>query len=354
VADSRIAVLVSGGVDSAVALHRVIERGDAEVTAFYLRIWLEDDVAFLGDCPWEEDLEYVRGVCDLLGVPLEIVSLQREYRERIVEYALAELKKGRTPSSDVLCNSLIKFGAFLEDAGAGYDRVATGHYARTRVDDGGVTHLLRGVDPVKDQTYFLCRLRQEQVARCVFPIGDLPKAEVRRVAREIDLPNADRRDSQGICFLGKIPYDEFVRHHLGDRPGPIVDVETGRRLGRHRGVWFYTIGQRRGLGLAGGPWYVVSKDMSTDTVHVVHGDRLGDHRRRELVVEDLNWIAGPPRSDRLHIRLRHGEKLWPAEISPEAEDRVRVVLDEGDPGIAAGQFAVLYDGEECLGGGAVV
>lgn len=349
---NRVAVLVSGGVDSGVALHRLVEQGGLSLTAFYLKIWLEDDVAFLGSCPWEEDLEYVRAVCDRLGVPLEIVSLQQEYRRRVVEYALGELKLGRTPSSDILCNSLIKFGAFLEGAGRDFDRVASGHYARTREVEG-LTHLLRGVDPIKDQTYFLCRLSQEQVARCVFPIGELGKAEVRRLAQEIDLPNAERPDSQGICFLGKIPYDEFVRYHLGDRPGPIVDIQSGRTLGGHRGLWFHTIGQRRGLGLGDGPWYVVSKDPETNTVNVVHGEQLIDHKRREFLVVDPHWIAGEPKTSDLMVRIRHGEKLWPAAIRLEGVDGVRVILEEGDPGIAAGQFAVFYDGEECLGGGPI-
>lgn len=322
------------------------------VTAFYLKIWLEDDAAFLGSCPWEEDLEYVRAVCDSLGVPLEIVSLQQEYRRRVVEYALGELKLGRTPSSDILCNSLIKFGAFFEGAGREFDWVASGHYARTRTSDG-ITHLLRGVDPVKDQTYFLCRLSQEQVARCIFPIGAFPKGEVRRLAQEINLPNAERPDSQGICFLGKIPYDQFVRYHLGDRPGPIVDVESDRVLGEHKGLWFHTIGQRKGLGLGDGPWYVVSKDPETCTIKVVHGESLAEHTRRQFVVVDPHWIAGEPKTNALTVRIRHGEKLWPADVLVEGADEVRVTLSEGDPGIAAGQFAVFYDGEECLGGGPI-
>jgi len=348
----RVAVLVSGGVDSAVALHRLVERGDMDVTAFYLKIWLEDDAAFLGSCPWEEDLEYVRAVCGRLGVPLEIVSLQQEYRRRVVEYALGELKLGRTPSSDIFCNSLIKFGAFLEGAGRDFDWVASGHYARTRNVEG-TTHLLRGVDPVKDQTYFLCRLSQEQVTRCIFPIGEFGKGEVRRLAQEMNLPNAERPDSQGICFLGKIPYDQFVRYHLGDRPGSIVDVESGRVLGEHRGLWFHTIGQRKGLGLGDGPWYVVSKEPETCTIKVVHGENLVGHTRRQFVVIDPHWIAGEPRTTNLMVRIRHGERLWPAEVLVEGADKVRVTLAEGDPGIAAGQFAVFYDGEECLGGGPI-
>ncbi len=186
----------------------------------------------------------------------------------------------------------------------------------------------------------------------MFPIGDLPKGEVRGLARRWQLPNADRVDSQGICFLGQIPYDEFVRHHLGDRPGEIVELDSGRVLGAHRGVWFHTIGQRRGLGLAGGPWYVAGKDVAGNRIFVVHGRTLEHHRRRDFVVADPNWICNPPSSTRLTVRLRHGERLWPAEV--EVGDAVaRVRLDGGDPGVAPGQFAVFYDGDECLGGGPV-
>ena len=348
----RVAVLVSGGVDSAVALHTLVRDGRYDIVAFYLKIWLEDDLAFLGRCPWEEDLTFVRMVCAQVDVPLEIVSLQQEYRSRVVEYSLAELQAGRTPSSDILCNSLIKFGAFLERIGPDFDLLASGHYARLRVADG-VTHLLRGVDPVKDQTYFLCRLTQRQVAQCLFPIGELPKTEVRVLAERWCLANAGRPDSQGICFLGQIPYDEFVWFHLGDRPGAIVEIGSGRELGEHRGLWFHTIGQRRGLGLAGGPWYVVEKDVQSNTIVVVHRDTLADHQRNNFTVEDINWIVGAPQSSRLTVRLRHGARLWPAEVEVVGGKSVRVQLDDGDPGIAAGQFAVFYDDEECLGGGPI-
>jgi len=350
VVKQRVAALVSGGVDSAVALCRLAEDREFEVTAFYLKIWLEDELAFLGSCPWEEDLRLVREVCDGVGVPLEVISLQRPYHEKVVAYVLAELKAGRTPSPDVLCNSMIKFGAFVECVGPRFDRIASGHYARLH-RGGGATRLLRGIDPIKDQTYFLCRLTQAQVARCLFPIGDLEKAEVRGIAKQRHLPNAERPDSQGICFLGQIPYDEFVHHHLGDRPGEIVDVETGRVLGAHSGVWFHTIGQRRGLGLAGGPWYVVDKDVTKNEVHVVHGKVLEDYHHREFVVADPHWICSPPSSAKLSVRLRHGARLWPARV--EVGEIVRVRLDDGDPGIAPGQFCVFYDGEECLGGGPV-
>ena len=248
-----IAVLVSGGVDSSLALARLVaQHGPRAVTAFYLKIWLEDELAFLGDCPWDDDLVHVRATTERLGVALEVVPMQQRYHERVVKRAIDELARGRTPSPDLHCNAEIKFGAFLDAIGPGFDTVASGHYARVAVRDG-TRELCAGVDPVKDQTYFLSRLLPEQLARVCFPIGDLPKAEVRRLAAELALPSATRPDSQGICFLGNIPYPAFVKACLGERPGAIVDIDTGRELGAHRGLWFHTIGQRQGLGLGGGP-----------------------------------------------------------------------------------------------------
>ncbi len=348
----RIAVLVSGGVDSSVALARVAAMPGVKATAFYLKIWLEDELSFLGQCPWEEDLRMVRAVCQQLGVPLVILSLQREYREHIVEYSLAELRAGRTPSSDVLCNRLIKFGAFWDSAGAGFDRVASGHYARIQ-HKGEAAHLLKGVDPVKDQSYFLCRMRQDQLARSLFPIGEMMKAELRREAHRLSLANAERPDSQGICFLGQIPYRDFVHYHLGEAPGPIIEIKSGKTLGEHRGLWFHTIGQRKGLGLAGGPWYVVAKDPDSRSLFVIHQNSLDDFRRAHFYIDDPNWIVEAPEDGTFDIRLRHGPRFWPGRIKILNDGRVEVQLEEGDCGIAPGQFAVIYSGEECLGGGPI-
>jgi tRNA-specific 2-thiouridylase len=349
----KVAVLTSGGVDSSVALMRLVEEGGHDLTAFYLKIWLEDEMAFLGSCPWEEDLEHVRAVCDRAGIGLEVVSLQQEYLGTVVEYALAELEAGHTPSPDVMCNRLIKFGAFIDRVGERFDRVASGHHARVAERDG-VFHLLRGADRKKDQAYFLCQLKQEQLGRCLFPIGDLTKTEVRNQARRFALPNAERPDSQGICFLGRVPFDEFVRHHLGDRPGEIRRVVTGEVLGRHRGVWFYTIGQRRGLGLSGGPWYVVGKDLENSDILVAHGDELKDYERDTFRIEEPHWIAGPPRRTDLTVKIRHGERSDRCMVSMENDGSLKVRFDStADPGIAPGQFAALFDGEECLGGGVI-
>jgi tRNA-specific 2-thiouridylase len=349
---ARIAVLTSGGVDSSVALCRLAEEGGHSLTAFYIKIWLEDELAFLGSCPWQEDLDYLRHICESRGVPLEVVSLQREYFQTVVGYALDELRAGRTPSPDVICNRAIKFGAFVSALDSSFDLVASGHYART-VERDGIAHLLRGVDPVKDQTYFLCQLNQPQVARCRFPIGHLRKAEVRRQAFRFDLPNRDRPDSQGICFLGRVPYDEFVAFHLGEQRGEILEHGSDRVLGTHRGHWFYTIGQRRGLGLPGGPWYVNAKDVRYNRVMVVHARDLSDHSRCRFRIPVPNWIAGPPSNERLLVRVRHGERLIPCMARRRDDQSVDVRLDESDPGIAPGQFAALYDGDECLGGGAI-
>jgi len=348
---SCTAVLVSGGVDSSVALMRLAAERRDELTAVYLKIWLEDDAAFLGECPWEEDLAIVRRVCDMAGVPLEVVPLQREYLERIVTPTVESLRRGLTPSPDVFCNRHIKFGAFAELAGDRFDRIASGHYARTCRRDGH-TRLLRGLDPVKDQTYFLSQMTEAQLARAVFPIGGLHKFQVRAEARRLGLPNRDRPDSQGLCFLGRIPYDRFVRFHLGDRPGNIRDRDSGRVLGTHRGPWFHTIGQRRGLGLSGGPWYVCGKDLETDTVWVTHGDRLDAHAHSEVRVAEAHWIVDPPTVAELEVRIRHGQQPVPCELELEGSGFV-VRMHRGDPGVAPGQIAVVSSGDEVLGGGVI-
>ena len=349
----RIAVLTSGGVDSSVAMMRLVEEGQHDLTAFYLKIWLEDEMAFLGSCPWEEDLEFVGSVCEAAGVPLEVVPLQQEYLGTVVAYALSELEAGRTPSPDVMCNRMIKFGAFVDRMENRLDLVASGHHARVEQRDSRF-HLLRGTDPKKDQTYFLCQLRQNQLSRCLFPIGDLTKAEVREEAHRFGLANADRPDSQGICFLGRVPFDGFVRHHLGDRPGEIRRASSGEVLGHHRGTWFYTIGQRRGLGLGGGPWYVVGKNLEENTILVAHADELAGYARDTFRIADPHWIVEPPQRSDLEVRIRHGERLERCSISLASDGSMAVTFDDtSDPGVAPGQFAVLYDGDECLGGGVI-
>ena len=348
----KVAVLLSGGVDSSVALHLTKQSGAHDLTAFYLKIWLEEELAFLGDCPWEDDLKYARAVCEQAGVPLQVVALQTEYQERVVSHVVRELKAGRTPSPDILCNQWVKFGLFFDKIDPSFQRVVSGHYAQ--VEQCGDFLLKRSPDPVKDQTYFLSRLDQRQLSRIWFPIGHLQKGEVRKLARQLDLPNRERRDSQGICFLGKIKYPEFVRFHLGEKSGDIINLDTGAKVGTHKGVWFHTVGQRKGLRLGGGPWYVVRKDIDANIVYVSHSDKYLEHGRQTFTVADVHWISGhPPDQTHLQAKLRHTPHLAGCSIRPLGSGRWEVALAEKDQGIAPGQSAIFYAGEYCLGGGVI-
>ncbi len=244
----KIAVLISGGVDSAVAVHRLLEQGH-DLHLFYIRIGMDNDE---GDCSAEEDIEMCRFIAARYNLPFDVVSLHNEYWENVMEYALHTVKEGLTPNPDIMCNKMIKFGFFEERWGHVFDKTATGHYASTTEKNGKVW-LATAVDPVKDQTDFLARISYKQLSHLMFPIGDIPKSQVREIAVATRMPNAYRKDSQGICFLGKINYNDFIRRHLGEKKGAIIEIETGRKLGEHNGYWFHTIGQRKGLGLSGGP-----------------------------------------------------------------------------------------------------
>lgn len=353
----KIAVLVSGGVDSSVALRLLQEQGH-QLTAFYLKIWLEDELSFMGTCPWEEDLLFVRSVCEQAGVPLEVVSLQKEYWEHVVAYTIAEVKKGNTPNPDVLCNSRIKFGFFadylIHNYADQFDKIASGHYAQVFEDDG-VTQLICAPDPIKDQTYFLSYLTQQQLRKLTFPIGHLQKSQVREYARAFDLPNKERKDSQGICFLGKISFREFIAYHVGERSGDLIEYETGKKVGTHKGFWFYTIGQRQGIGLAGGPWYVIKKDALHNMVFISRSYYDPEKMRDTFVVGQCNWIAGQVPTEReLLLKLRHGKTFHQASVVYRADGLVEVTLAERDQGIAPGQFAVFYYNAVCLGSGTII
>lgn len=345
----KIAVLISGGVDSSVALKLLKEQGH-DVTAFYLKIWLEDELQFLGDCPWEEDLQYVRAICEREDVPLEVVPLQKEYFDTVVKYTISEVKQGRTPNPDIMCNSQIKFGLFLSKIDSNkFDKIATGHYAQIHQENG--TFFLKTTpDPIKDQTYFLCNLSQQQLSRLTFPIGEYSKEEVRALAEKYDLPNKSRKDSQGICFLGKFKYNDFIQHYLGTQKGDIIEYETGEKLAEHEGFWYYTVGQRKGLGMAGGPWFVVKKDNDKNIVYVSNKYHDEDKKRNELFVEEFNWFAGEkPQETELRVKLRHGPKFYDCQIEYLSEDRAKLKLNENDQGIAPGQFAAFYLNELCIG-----
>jgi tRNA-specific 2-thiouridylase len=280
------------------------------------------------------------------------LNLQRAYWDIVVEQTIARIRAGKTPNPDILCNQYVKFGAFLQQIGSDWDYVATGHYARV-THDGGMSRLYRAPDPVKDQTYFLARLSQQQLAKALFPIGDYTKAQVREYARAYEVANALRKDSQGICFLGKLSFSDFIRHHLGTLPGSLIEAETGKEVGTHEGYWFYTLGQRHGIGLAGGPWYVVSKDIARNQVIISRQYYGLHHDRSRFWLEDLQWIA-QERSGAIscQIKLRHGPHLAEGTVTYSG-DGVHVQLADRDQGIAPGQYAVLYDGQECIGSGII-
>lgn len=348
----KIAVLVSGGVDSSVAL-KLLKDQDHEVKAFYIKIWLEDELSSLGTCPWQEDLEYVTKVCEKLEVPLEVISLQKEYWNEVVSYTIAEVKAGRTPNPDVLCNARIKFGVFYKNIDPSFEKVATGHYSQVKLVNGEPI-LSISPDTIKDQTYFLANLSKEQLSRALFPIGHLNKEQVRELANKFDLPNKDRKDSQGICFLGKIKFKEFVKFHLNTKIGNIVEFETTKRLSQHEGFWFYTIGQRQGIGLSGGPWYVVAKDIEKNIVYVSKNYHSIEKERNQFEVTNFNWInQDNPILPDLKVKIRHGEQKYNCSINYIDQNSATVILDKNDQGIAPGQFAVFYQNDQCLGSGVI-
>lgn len=348
----KIAVLVSGGVDSSVALHMLKQQGH-DLVAFYLKIWLEDEMSFLGSCPWEEDLAYVEKVCAQCDVPLQIVPLQKEYHEHVVRYTIDAVENGLTPNPDMLCNREVKFGAFYERYGKDFDRIATGHYAQVNRNANGTAELLRAPDPVKDQTYFLALMSQMQLQRALFPIGHMQKNDVRAYAVAHDLATARRKDSQGICFLGKISFHDFVKAHLGVRSGVFVEKETGKELGMHDGFYFYTIGQRRGIEINNGPWYVCDKDAEQNIVYVTHGYTGADQRKDHCDVREINWISGLPEKKNLEVKLRHSEVIYDCVVTMVGDNAVHVQLAQKDQGITPGQYAVFYEGKKCLGGGVI-
>lgn len=368
----KVALLLSGGVDSSVAL-RLLQQDGYDVTAFYLKIWLEDELAHLGECPWEEDVNICQAVCEQAGVPLEIISLQEEYHQRVMQHTLNEASMGRTPNPDILCNSRVKFGCFLECIGEDeYDFVASGHYAQAVRSPGESTvKLVRAPDPVKDQSYFLCALQQSQLQRLLFPIGHLEKPQVRALAESFQLPNRQRPDSQGLCFLGKVKFRDFLEIHLGKEEGDIIDAFSGECIGRHDGVWYHTVGQRKGIGkslfplaTARGPWYVVAKDPSENIVYASnqYDEEVFAQSRSEFHVENVHWMSGEPpaglqgkgESLRLWLKIRHGPRLVQGNLQVLEGEEGIVTLDAKDGGLAPGQYAVFYNEDaECLGGGII-
>lgn len=343
----KIAALISGGVDSAVAVHRLVESGH-DIHLFYIRIGLDNGE---GDCSAEEDIEMCQYIATHYGLPFDVVSLHQEYWDNVMAYALNTVKAGLTPNPDIMCNRVIKFGYFDERWGHEFDRTATGHYATTIVGADGLTYLGTAPDPVKDQTDFLARITYKQLSHAMFPIGDMPKSNVRELAIAAKLPNAYRRDSQGICFLGNINYNDFIRRHLGENPGAIVELETGRKLGEHRGYWFHTIGQRKGLGLSGGPWYVVRKNVADNVIYVSRGYDTEKQYGREIILDEMHWITRDPQLTDICFKNRHTPEFIPGKLTRTDDGRYRIDSERKVQGIAPGQFAVIYDREQriCYG-----
>lgn len=353
----NIAALLSGGVDSSVVVHLLCEQG-YRPTLFYIKISM--DGAEYMDCSAEEDIELSSAIARKYGLTLEVVDLHREYWENVAAYAIDKIRQGLTSNPDVMCNKLIKFGCFEQRIGKDFDYTATGHYATTLLRDDK-TWLGTAKDPVKDQTDFLAQIDYLQVSKLMFPIGGLMKHEVREIALNAGLPSARRKDSQGICFLGKINYNDFVRRFLGEKEGAIIEFETGKKVGTHRGYWFHTIGQRKGLGLSGGPWFVIKKDIQENIVYVSRGYGVETQYGNEFRMHDFHFITGDPwqgQENELDItfKIRHTPEFTPGRLIREDENRFRILSSEKLQGIAPGQFGVIYDkqAQVCVGSGEII
>ena len=353
----KIVVGLSGGVDSAVAA-LLLKRQGHDVVGLFMKNWEDDDDA--EHCSTREDLVDAVSAAERIGIDVEAVNFAAEYKERVFASFLAEYRAGRTPNPDVLCNAEIKFRAFLDHALAlGAEKIATGHYARVEARDGRFA-LLRGLDPGKDQSYFLHRLTQAQLARTLFPVGHLHKTEVRRIAREAGLANHAKRDSTGICFIGERPFREFLSRYLPREPGPMVTPE-GERVGEHIGLMYYTLGQRQGLGIGGRrdasaePWYVAAKDLAANTLVVVQGHDHPLLLRHRLAAADASWIAGAPPAERAGLGAKTRYRQADSACALEVRDAAAFDLEfpAAQWAVTPGQSAVLYRGEECLGGGVI-
>ena len=352
----NIAALVSGGVDSSVTIPILKEMG-YEPVIFYIKIAMEDEPGYM-DCPSEEDIEITSWIAKKYGLKMEIVDLQKEYWDQVVSYTIDTVQKGLTPNPDVMCNRMIKFGSFEDKYGKDFDKISTGHYASV-IEKEGQYFLGTARDTKKDQSYFLGQITYAQLSKAMFPINDLWKKEVRSLAEEMKLPSAHRPDSQGICFLGKINYNDFIRKYVGENPGEIIELETGKVWGEHKGLWFHTIGQRKGLGLSQGPWFVVKKDMDKNILYISNGyDPIAQYNDK-IFLSDFQFINNNLPLDlstpqRINFKIRHQPEFSSGILSKE-EGMHLIKADEAISGIAPGQFGVIYDvGKKiCLGSGVI-
>ncbi|MFZ2737246.1 MAG: tRNA 2-thiouridine(34) synthase MnmA [Burkholderiaceae bacterium] len=374
----RVVVGLSGGVDSAVTAYLLKQQG-YQVVGIFMKNWEDDDDSEY--CSSNIDFVDAAAVADVIGIEIEHVNFAADYKDRVFAEFLREYQAGRTPNPDILCNAEIKFKAFLDHAlRLGAEKIATGHYARIRcvaADTGlplgqdGTSHatardgarvryeLLKGLDPSKDQSYFLHRLNQAQLSKTLFPIGELHKTEVRRIAAEIGLPNAKKKDSTGICFIGERPFREFLNRYIAKEPGPMKD-EKGRVLGQHVGLSFYTLGQRQGLGIGGVklgdplPWFVARKDMAANTLWVVQGHEHPWLQSHQLYAQDASWVAGvAPAAGKFAAKTRYRQADAPCQLGSVTPDSFNLNFSQAQWAVTPGQSAVLYDGEVCLGGGVI-
>ena len=370
----RVVVGLSGGVDSAVTAHLLKQAGH-EVVGIFMKNWEDDDGSQY--CSSNIDFVDAAAVADVIGIEIEHVNFAADYKDRVFAEFLREYQAGRTPNPDILCNAEIKFKAFLDHAmRLGAEKIATGHYARVRLNPAtGLHELLKGLDSTKDQSYFLHRLSQAQLAKTLFPVGELHKTEVRRIADEIGLPNAKKKDSTGICFIGERPFREFLNRYIAKLPGPIKN-DSGRTIGEHVGLSFYTLGQRQGLGIGGvkakgaqlkalqaqglrgagehEPWFVARKDMAHNTLWVVQGHDHPWLLSQRLHAQDCSWVAGQaPRLGAMAAKTRYRQADAPCEVLQSSKATCALHFSQAQWAVTPGQSAVLYDGEVCLGGGVI-
>ena len=382
----RIVVGLSGGVDSSVAALKLVEQGH-EVIGMFMRNWHDESVTISDECPWIDDSNDAMLVADQLGIPFQVIDLSAEYKERIVEYMFTEYEAGRTPNPDVLCNREIKFDLFLKAAlKIGADAVATGHYCRKDQTASGEHRLLAGTDSNKDQSYFLCQLTQDQLSKAIFPIGELEKPDLRVIAKDAGLPTADKKDSQGLCFIGKVRLPDFLQQQLRVKIGDIIEIpadhevfsksretleeraeaydynsDMGSKVGEHQGAHFYTIGQRKGLNVGGKPepLFVIGTDVYTNTIYVGCGDSHPGLLRDAIFVQnaEIHWVQpscklATGESREYSLRFRYRQPLQSGRIM-KSENGLYLLFDKPQKGIASGQFATWYDGDALIGSGPI-
>ena len=352
----KIAALVSGGVDSSVTIPLLKEMGyDPHI--FYIKIGMEKEPGFV-DCPSEEDIEISSYIAKKYGCKFDAVSLHDEYWDRVISYTIESVRNGFTPNPDVMCNRFIKFGSFEDKYGKDFDKISTGHYARV-IQEDGINYLSTARDKKKDQTYFLGRITYPQISKAMFPVGDLEKDQVRKIAAGLKLPSALRPDSQGICFLGKINYNEFIKRYVGEKEGDIIELETNKKLGKHKGYWFHTIGQRKGLALSQGPWFVVKKDIEQNILYVSNGYDPVSQYEDKIYLADFQFITGKADRDYnieqpVFFKIRHQPEFSTGTLLKEGKI-YRIQSKTPVSGIASGQFGVVYDEDKriCLGAGVI-